>query len=272
MAGLKRRGLGFPQELCELVIDLLCTHPPSLKACSLVCRAWHHRSQRHLFSVILRRVSIASDLRRLLQELPHITHNLRTLDIILYTTADLPALHDSLGMISQPIHLTLYLPGHLKIFDHKCDSRHCVQTRRIETLCLDFSPGNQKIYHQLLLVLHVFREIGTLELHVVGDKRGSFGIPSMKTFPYFVHPVAVSSLKLELAPQAHGSTSPYPSIRKLLDLGSLKHFGLLSFVPAAVVDCGKFLREAGSSLESLELDFMLSKPEQRLISKTFAST
>ncbi|RDB26104.1 hypothetical protein Hypma_006403 [Hypsizygus marmoreus] len=38
----------FPQELVDIIIDILCDDPCSLKACSMVCREWTHRPRVHL--------------------------------------------------------------------------------------------------------------------------------------------------------------------------------------------------------------------------------
>ncbi|KAJ6620536.1 hypothetical protein B0H10DRAFT_2021955 [Mycena sp. CBHHK59/15] len=40
----------LPTELVESVIDSASTHPPTLAACSLVCKKWLPRSRHHLFS------------------------------------------------------------------------------------------------------------------------------------------------------------------------------------------------------------------------------
>ncbi|KAJ6536824.1 hypothetical protein B0H19DRAFT_1382699 [Mycena capillaripes] len=39
----------FPIELVECIIDASCLHPPTLAACSLVCKQWLPRSRHHLF-------------------------------------------------------------------------------------------------------------------------------------------------------------------------------------------------------------------------------
>ncbi|KAI0685662.1 hypothetical protein C8T65DRAFT_165088, partial [Cerioporus squamosus] len=42
----------LPRELSDMVIDYLHGDKPCLKRCSLVCKSWTHRSQRHLFASI----------------------------------------------------------------------------------------------------------------------------------------------------------------------------------------------------------------------------
>ncbi|KAJ7921404.1 hypothetical protein B0H13DRAFT_154564 [Mycena leptocephala] len=42
--------MSFPIELAECIIDASCSHPPTLAACSLVCKQWLPRSRHHLFS------------------------------------------------------------------------------------------------------------------------------------------------------------------------------------------------------------------------------
>ncbi|KAJ3535089.1 hypothetical protein NM688_g7028 [Phlebia brevispora] len=39
-----------PQEICDMVIDQFTDDRTTLKACSLVCRGWVHRSRTHLFN------------------------------------------------------------------------------------------------------------------------------------------------------------------------------------------------------------------------------
>ncbi|KAF7365543.1 hypothetical protein MVEN_00427600 [Mycena venus] len=68
----------LPQELIEVIIDHLADDSTSLKACSLVCRAWVCRSRRHLYKHITLLVRNILALRELLQSpwctlLPHVS-------------------------------------------------------------------------------------------------------------------------------------------------------------------------------------------------------
>ncbi|KAJ7092323.1 hypothetical protein B0H15DRAFT_170255, partial [Mycena belliarum] len=42
--------MSFPIELVERIIDAASADPPTLAACSLVCKEWLHRSRHHLFA------------------------------------------------------------------------------------------------------------------------------------------------------------------------------------------------------------------------------
>ncbi|KAJ7696934.1 hypothetical protein B0H17DRAFT_1130590 [Mycena rosella] len=42
----------LPIELVERIIDTACCHPPTLAACSLVCKDWLPRSRHHLFALL----------------------------------------------------------------------------------------------------------------------------------------------------------------------------------------------------------------------------
>lgn len=39
----------LPTEVTYAIVDFLWDEKPTLSACSLVCRSWHHNAQQHLF-------------------------------------------------------------------------------------------------------------------------------------------------------------------------------------------------------------------------------
>ncbi|KAI0792708.1 hypothetical protein C8Q75DRAFT_577896 [Abortiporus biennis] len=73
-----QRSLELPQELIDLIIDNLRHDPLTLRACTLTCHAWLHRSRRHLHS----RVRIGEYFINLERySSPHVAHYVRELEL-----------------------------------------------------------------------------------------------------------------------------------------------------------------------------------------------
>ncbi|KAI0704638.1 hypothetical protein C8Q76DRAFT_178822 [Earliella scabrosa] len=54
-----RTQIGLPAEIWDQVIDHHCDSKPTLKCCSLVCKAWVYSSHRHLFRTIVVRPTLS---------------------------------------------------------------------------------------------------------------------------------------------------------------------------------------------------------------------
>ncbi|KAF8883927.1 hypothetical protein CPB85DRAFT_391969 [Mucidula mucida] len=91
-------GSELPQELVDIVINELQNDAAALRACSLVCRSWVPTSQQHLFRYISLAPSyhkrgthsaFLSKFHALLATSPHLSQNVRTLELDPSRTAEI---------------------------------------------------------------------------------------------------------------------------------------------------------------------------------------
>ncbi|KAF9016936.1 hypothetical protein BDZ89DRAFT_390152 [Hymenopellis radicata] len=91
-------GSELPQELVDIIINELQNDTAALQACSLVCLSWVPTSQRHLFRFISlapsyhkrgTHAAFLSKFHALLATSPHLSHNVRTLELDPSRTAEI---------------------------------------------------------------------------------------------------------------------------------------------------------------------------------------